>query len=75
MFGDGHGFLEDSKGNASIMRLAFLILILNAVLMGWYSLMFHSPGESIAVFSALSGVAVTLKTIQNQQEKQEPVKK
>ena len=64
-----NGFLQDSKGNDSVMRLAFLLLIVFAMLMGGYALMFIGSGESIAVFSSISGVAVTLKTIQNQQEK------
>ncbi len=64
-----HGMLQDAKGNFSVMRVAFLMLITNAILMGWFAVVTVGTGEAIAVFTALSGVAVTLKTIQNQQEK------
>lgn len=65
-----HGIFQDSKGNYSSMRVVFVVLMLDAMLMGWYSLIAIGSGEAIAVFSAMSGVAVTLKTIQNQQEKE-----
>ena len=70
MLGGENGFLQDSKGNFSVMRLMFTILILDAVLKGWYTLLFIGPAEAVAVFSAVTAVAVTLKTIQNQQEKE-----
>ena len=64
-----HGFLQDAKGNNSVMRLAFLLLIVAALLMSCYALMFEGSADAIAIFASISGVAVTLKTIQNQQEK------
>lgn len=64
-----HGILQDGKGNFSAMRAAFVWLILNGTLMGWFALLTIGTGEAVAVFSAITGVAITLKTIQNQQEK------
>jgi hypothetical protein len=71
-FGQGHGFLQDGEGNFSIMRLVFLWLILNATFMAWYILIdsVENVAEAATIFGTVTGVAVTLKTIQNQQEKQ-----
>ena len=61
--------LKDNSGNISSMRAAFLWLIFNGTVMAWVSLFLIGSAESIAVFASITGVAVTLKTIQKAQEK------
>jgi hypothetical protein len=63
------GFLQDSKGNSSIMRLAFAWLMVNATAMGWYALVSSGVAEAATIFGTISGVATGLKIMQNQQEK------
>jgi len=71
-FGQGNGFLQDSNGDFSVMRLAFIWLILNATFMSWYIL--TDPSGTVAqastIFGTVTGVATGLKLMQNQQEKQ-----
>lgn len=63
------GFLQDAKGNRSIMRLAFAWLMVNATIMGWYALATTGVADAAVIFGTLSGVATSLKLMQNQQEK------
>lgn len=74
MFKNENGFLQDSKGNYSVMRLAFIWLILNATFMGWYIII--DPQGTVAqastIFGTVTGVATGLKLMQNQQEKDKP---
>lgn len=67
-----NGFLQDSKGNYSIMRLAFLWLIFNATFMSWYILIDPSGtvAQAATIFGTVTGVASGLKLMQNQQEKE-----
>lgn len=77
-FGQGNGFLQDSKGNFSVMRLAFIWLILNATFMGWYIIIdpLGTVAQASTIFGTVTGVATGLKLMQNQQEKEkQPDKK
>lgn len=65
------GFLQDAEGNNSVMRLAFVWLILNATALSWYVLLTDATnvGGAAAIFGTVTGVATGLKIIQKQQEK------
>jgi hypothetical protein len=59
---------EDSK--KSITRVAFLWLMINAILMGWYVLIWGSSyvTAATAIIIAVTGVATGLKLYQKGQE-------
>ena len=59
---------QDSKGNHSIMRVAFAWLMFNAAAMGWYALIMSNVGAAAAIFGTVSSVATGLKIMQNNQE-------
>ena len=67
-------YLKDDNGNDSIMRVMFVYMILYSTFMTtlvWFQT--KNTGETIALFSALSGVATVLKLGQKQIEKGSPV--
>lgn len=65
------GFFEVGPKNYSVMRLVFFILMMFAILAASYVLL-KTKGENVSgavgVFSAVAGVATSLKIIQKQQE-------
>ena len=64
------GFLEVAPGNKSIMRLAFIIIVLFACFMcGWLVIAHNNYTGGIVVFSSITTFATGLKIIQTNQEK------
>lgn len=63
------GLFQDSKGNYSIMRVAFAWLMFQAAMMGWYALIETGVGAAAAIFGTVASVATGLKIMQNNQEK------
>ena len=63
------GFLQDSKGNFSSMRLMFVLMILNTIVMSWYTLITEGSVLALAVFTGGITTASGIKLFQNTQEK------
>jgi len=64
------GFFQDDNGNFSIMRVVFAVLIAHSIAASWYVLVsLQDYAGAIAIFSALSGVAITLKLGQKPMER------
>lgn len=61
----------DPNGDQSMTRFAVLLLIGNAILMGWYVIIFGSlyVTEATMIMSAVSAIASGLKIWQKSQEK------
>lgn len=63
-----NGFFQDSEGNFSITRAVFAFMILNAVAMGWVTLIAEGHIAALTLLSGVSSVAIGLKLGQNVQE-------
>jgi lipid-A-disaccharide synthase-like uncharacterized protein len=62
------GFLEASPNNKSIMRLAFIMTILVALILTSYLVFTGDSTAAMVVFSAMFVQATGLKLFQNSQE-------
>jgi len=64
------GFLQDEKGNNSITRLAFILLVAYAVFITTVIVYAGNYAYAISIFTTVTGVAFGGKLIQKKQEKE-----
>jgi c-di-AMP phosphodiesterase-like protein len=63
------GFLDSSPGNASSMRLAFIMIIIVALFLTILMVVRNKDiVDVITLYTTMTATAITLKTIQNSQE-------
>jgi len=64
------GFLEDSKGNKSSIRLLLFIIVGYALVIGTFVLFREGSVAALAFISGIIALGGTFKIIQNNQEKE-----
>ena len=63
------GFLEQSPGNSSSMRLAFLLIVVVALFLTTLMVIRDKDiVDIVTLYTTMTATAITLKTIQNSQE-------
>ena len=62
-------FLQDDQGNFSSTRLMFVILLLNAIGMGWYTLVHENSVMALALLTGAITAATGMKFAHKSQEK------
>lgn len=65
------GFLEDSKGNKSSIRLLLFIIVGYALVIGTFVVFIEGSVAGLAFISGIIALGGTFKIIQNSQEKKD----
>lgn len=61
-------FLKDNEGNFSSTRLAYMLLILNAIGMGWVAVANGEYQSAVLIVAGVAGVAGSIKANQKASE-------